>query len=165
MTNWYDSGTLPDMRFCILIVLPMIFGSSLCAQKNERESASSPTQNSDMTYFPGCLEEHPDSLQECSKKETARFIREHLVAPLWPDASFMENTSYVRYQIDSQGFVQNVEVVKTGGKQLDDAAINAIQKLPQHTAYTPEKENKWLQFIVAVKGGAHCIRKRPNFKE
>lgn len=153
------------MRICILLVFSLIFGSSLSAQQNRNTPRSSLTQNSGVTHFPGCFEVGPDSLKACSKSETARFIRENLISPLWPDAGFMENTSYVRYQIDSKGFVQNVEVVKTGGKQLDDAAISVVQKLPQHTSYTPERENKWLQFIVAIKGGPHCIRKRPNFTE
>lgn len=148
------------MKLVISIVLALCTLSSYSQEQGRKEQ---PTQHE--PYFPGCEPTSSDAGENCTKQQTARFIRETILCPYWPDEEFKTNTTYVSYQIDPDGWVQHVEIYKSGGKQLDEAAVTAVKKLPQHTSYTPEKEGEWAEFVIPVRASAQCIRKRENFKE
>mgnify|MGYP006301039261 CR=1 FL=1 len=61
----------------------------------------------------------------------ARFVQQKLVYPYIAQENGIEGTVFLRFIVDKDGSVTNVEVVRGVDPALDKAAIEAVQKAPK----------------------------------
>lgn len=71
--------------------------------------------------------------------------------PLYARAKQMEGTAYVRFIIEKDGFVSNIEIDKSSGHDLlDEATILHVKRMPQWQPGYQDGKPVRVQYIVHV---------------
>jgi protein TonB len=87
-----------------------------------------------MPSFPGCEKiKEKDERQKCSDKKMVSFIGQKAGYPSMAREAGFEGTVFVRFVVESDGTVTNVEILKdnTPGGGLKEAALRAVQSMNQ----------------------------------
>ena len=140
----------------ILVVLAFALSNFSAFAQND-----GPLQKADvMPLWEGCENEDPAKALQCTKAEIAHFVRENLACPIFPTSEWYDSTSHIYFEVDPEGNVQNVKVLKPGDEQLDAAAIEAVEQLPAFIPGSHQGEPCAVKFSIPVRSEAKCIRKR-----
>ena len=133
----------------------LMFSPALAAQNDE------PLQKADvMPLWEGCEDDDPAKALQCTKGKIAHFVRENLACPIFPTSEWYDSTSHIYFEVDPEGDVQNVKLLKPGDEQLDAAAIEAVEQLPAFIPGSHQGEPCTVKFSIPVRSEAKCIRKR-----
>ena len=84
-----------------------------------------------MPHYKSCASGNNSERDRCTRQMFDRKIREAFVYPDIAQEMGLEGIVYVQFVVSSSGKVENVKVIKGVHKHLDNAAIKAVQKLPQ----------------------------------
>lgn len=84
-----------------------------------------------MPYYPECKDATGKDRDKCTKNLIMAKIQEAYVVPEIAKEMGYEGTVYVRFVMNKQGMVSNVEVVRSVNEILDKAAVAAVKKLPR----------------------------------
>jgi protein TonB len=86
----------------------------------------------EMPVFPGCdgIVDKTE-LQKCSNTKMTTFVGQNAGYPLIAREAGFEGTVFIRFVVERDGFISNIEVLKdnTPGGGLKEAAVKAVQKM------------------------------------
>ena len=85
-----------------------------------------------MPAFPGCEGKRGDELKQCTEIEVITFVQSNVKYPAIAKDAGIQGTVFVYYEINKDGEVDNVEVLRGVHPSLDDAAKSSVENLPKH---------------------------------
>lgn len=83
--------------------------------------------------------------------EMARFIQRNIVYPELSREMGEQGTVYVRFVVNSDGTIQDVEVVKGVSEALDKEAMRVVKKMPSWTPGEQAGKAVRVRFMVPIK--------------
>lgn len=117
-----------------------------------------------MPVYPGC--EKYDNMKEqnnCTLEKTMQFVAENTKFPKEALDNNVGGTVYIRYVVDEDGEVGNVNVIRgvagEYGKLLDEEAKRVVSELPKMIAGKQRGEKVKVQYTIPIRF------KRPLEKE
>ncbi len=99
---------------------------SIVSQTDQKEMLFEVKRDFEYTYGPELVPPHFDGDSENEKE----YINAHLLIPKTAQGKMIDGTVMLRYKVDELGLISEVELLKTLGFGLDEAAINIIKALP-----------------------------------
>lgn len=109
------------MKKLIITALFVIFGATTYAQSDTIPA-----------FFKGC------ETQECYVQKIHEYIKDNLEYPQECEDNKIEGRVLISYDIDKEGNVVNVRLIKGVNPTLNKAAISMAENLPQHQ---PARQN------------------------
>ena len=103
-----------------------------------------------MPAYPGCEDYEGLERIECTNSMVYKHIVDNTV---YPSDAFKEQIIgivYVYYEIDREGFVDNVRIDKGVHELLDQEALRVIELLPQHEPGTQDGKAVRVRYIVPI---------------
>lgn len=90
-----------------------------------------------MPVFAGCETLPAGEQAACTQTKLVEFLSKHMQYPLEAVERALQGVVYVRFVVERDGSVSNIEVLRTPDPLLSKAAVDIIRKLPN---YTPGKQ-------------------------
>ena len=86
-----------------------------------------------MPYFPGCehFKNDSDDKRNCSNQAIVKYIANNLKYPSSAQTAGIEGTVYVSFEINENGYVTNVSLLKNINEACGREAIRVIQDMPR----------------------------------
>lgn len=105
----------------------------------------------DMPHYKECENDtNKTQRTSCTRQLIDKFISENITLP--KKKELQNGTVYVRFIVDKNGKVGNVEAVRSLNKNMDKCAIEVVKKLPQ---FIPGKNEKGeyvnITYIIPIK--------------
>jgi protein TonB len=96
-----------------------------------------------MPRFPGCENlESAKEREKCSTEKLLNFIYQHLKYPKIAKENRIEGVAYIRFTIDKNGNIKDINVIRSEHNILGEAALDAVRKIENMTEkWTPGKQN------------------------
>lgn len=91
----------------------------------------------EMPYFPECKGGVNSERDICTRKKISTYINLNFVYPEEAREKNIQGTVYVQFVVNTLGKVEQVKVKKGVHPLLDDAAVQAVKKLPD---FVPGKQ-------------------------
>lgn len=128
----------------VLILLLMGLGIAAIGQENP----DAIKEISELPIFPGCeklekkykknpTQKNKEKLEQCSQKNILQFIYSKLRYPKESKSNGIQGDVSLRFLIDKEGKVSNIEVMEGINEELDKEAVRVISLLP---SFTPAKD-------------------------
>lgn len=108
----------------------------------------------DMPIFPGCEGKgSKEEIRQCTDNEIYKFIAENTKYPAMARDAGISGIVYIRYLVDENGEVKNVEVIRgvSGGKSLDEEAVRVVKKIPKMKPGRQRGKPVRVQYTVPVR--------------
>ncbi len=110
----------------------------------------------EMPRFPGCEDETDRNQRDkCSKKKMLEFLYKGLNYPTEARKNGVEGTAVVRFIVETDGLLSNIEVMRDPGAGCGEAAKRAIERMNQmEERWIPGKQRGKLvkvQYLLPVK--------------
>lgn len=104
----------------------------------------------DMPRFPGC-ENKPSKAEreQCAQMELMKYLGSIPYPPMARDND-IEGKVFVRFVIDENGKVTNVEIARGADKLLDQAALNHVKKMPNWIPGKQRGKAVKVQYVVPI---------------
>ena len=112
------------LSFCLFFVASVLIGQSTKEALIEAEQ---------MPYFPGCehLKEGSEDKRNCSNHAIVKYIANNLKYPQSAKSAGIEGTVYVNFDINENGYVSRVSLLKNINEACGKEAIRVIQNMPR----------------------------------
>ncbi|MFK7755656.1 MAG: energy transducer TonB [Flavobacteriales bacterium] len=136
----------------IKVILFLLIPFNYSAQEVDSLSTDSIlTKAERMPVFPGCkLIEDPLEQAKCSESKILQYIAENTVYPAAARYKGIEGRVFVTFVVNTEGYVEDIELIKSVHPLLDEAAINATSALLRmEPAYQDGKKVK-LMYTLPV---------------
>ena len=101
--------------------------------------------------FPGCEDVTVDEIKGCTEGKVIGFVQSNAKYPEIAKEAGIDGTVYVYYEIDKKGNVANAKVVRSVHKYLDEAALEAVRKLPKHTPGSQQGKAVAVKYNIPVR--------------
>lgn len=102
-------------------------------------------------FNPGvCGELSIDERYACSQKEILTFVMQNVAYPQKALDEGFEGKIYVKFIVDTNGKVVDVNIAKGGNSLLESEAIRVIKSLPDFIPGVQRGENVKVQFIIPI---------------
>lgn len=101
--------------------------------------------------FPGCEDVSVDEIKGCTEGKVITFVQGNAKYPEIAKQAGIDGTVYVYYEIDKKGNVANAKVVRSVHKYLDEAALEAVKKLPRHTPGSQQGKPVAVKYNIPVR--------------
>ena len=85
------------------------------------------------------------------QQDITHFIRRNFTYPEEAAMEGIEGTVIISYEIDEQGKIDNIKIVKGVGYGLDEAAIELIKKMPNYEPAKLNSRNVRTKLTIPVK--------------
>ena len=110
--------------FCILFISTATMAQTEQVNFSEAEI---------MPYFPGCehLKKDPDNKRNCSNLAIVNYIANNLKYPHSAQTAGIQGTVYVSFDINENGYVSRVSLLKNINEACGKEAIRVIQNMPR----------------------------------
>ena len=105
----------------------------------------------DMPLFPGCEGKTGDEGRLCTDQKIQEFIQKNLVYPQMAIENDIEGTVFVRFLVDEEGDVIEVQLARGVDDLIDNAALNLINQMPNWTPGKQRGKPVRVQYIVPIK--------------
>lgn len=108
----------------------------------------------DMPIFPGCEGKGSKAeIDQCTQNEIFTFIQQNAKFPAMAKDAGIQGTVYVGFVVNSKGVVTKINVLRgvSGGKSLDQAAVDAVSKLPKFKPGKQRGKPVQVQYNVPVR--------------
>jgi TonB family protein len=134
-----------------VLTLPLLaalaFAFTLPATPANPSSTAVPEGNEPQPVFKGCEQlELEEAQQKCTTEKLMAFIQQNLKYPQAAKEAGQEGMAVVAFTVSKTGAVTDIEVVKSAGASLDNAALAVIRQLPN---WIPAKDENGQ--VVAAK--------------
>lgn len=85
-----------------------------------------------MPLFGGCGNATDEHLRAaCTERNLSEYLRKHLGFPEGPRKAGYEGTVFVKFIIDEQGYVTEVEILRGVHRELDQEALRVVKAMPR----------------------------------
>lgn len=164
------------MRFFFLPLLFCLLGSTGInyAQADTASSGSLPlemglgTAVESLPVFPGCEGTAENEILDCFDLQLARFLGMHLSYPKRSMEMGQEGVVYVKFVIDSDGFVSGVEQVQRGAaapRDMVEESLRVIRLLPRMQPARMKGEAIPVKYVIPISfninnGGKTIVNRR-----
>lgn len=134
-----------------VLTLPLLaalaFAFTLPATPSDTSSTAVPEGNEPQPVFKGCEQlELEEAQQKCTTEKLMAFIQHNLKYPQAAKEAGQEGMAVVAFTVSKTGAVTDIEVVKSAGASLDNAALAVVRQLPN---WIPAKDENGQ--VVAAK--------------
>jgi protein TonB len=122
-----------------LIILGFLFANFSFGQISDSSEISKKLSKDDtpvmftrkMPYYKSCVEFSGEERNKCTSKKIHEAVIVNFKLPKKARENDQQGTTYVRFVVNKKGKIKKVEVLKSSShKNLDDAAVKAVEKLP-----------------------------------
>lgn len=120
-------------------------------EEEEPEEALDYFKVEKLPAFPGCEDMRGDELKKCTETKVIQFVQGNAKYPEIAKEAGLDGTVYVYYEIDKKGNVANAKVVRSVHKYLDEAALEAVNKLPKHTPGSQQGKSVAVRYNIPVR--------------
>ena len=104
-----------------------------------------------MPHYSNCKDGNNLERSICTKQKISQFIEKNIIIPEKAIEKSIQGTVYVRFVVGVDGSIKDVEIIKGVHPLLDDAAMNAISKLPNMIPGKQSGKNVPVFFQVPVR--------------
>jgi TonB family protein len=104
-----------------------------------------------MPVYRGCLKEAEDKKMQCSSDAAIAHIVKNLVYPKSAIEKGIEGTVYVRYHVNKDAKVTNVEIVRGVEKELDLAALAVVKTLEYERSGVQNGKAVTVEMVVPIR--------------
>ena len=95
-----------------------------------------------MPRFPGCVEGNKQAKDACSTKALLTFLSRNLKYPALARENGIHGTAVIRFVVEKDGSLTNLEIVKDPGGGLGKEALRVAQLMnDMDEKWTPGKQN------------------------
>ena len=126
----------------LIIFLSFGFGITVFSQ--------APANMEKIAVFPDCKDLEGQEQIDCTNNKLFEFIISKMVYPAEAVKEKIEGTVIVSYDIDKEGFIQNLKVVQSVHPLLDTEAVRVMEQLPQLDPATLHGRPVSMQFNVPL---------------
>jgi len=139
------------------IALVVLFCLSFVASAQTNEELETPeiyTEVESMPVFPGCESEASlEAVNSCTENKIIQHIGTETTYPEEAKKKGISGTVYIRYIVNEDGEVRDVEVVRgvQNGKILDKEAIRVIYTLPKMSPGIQDGKAVRVQYTIPIK--------------
>jgi protein TonB len=120
-------------------------------EEEEPEEALDYFKVEKLPAFPGCEDVKQDEIKACTEGKVITFVQSTAKYPEIAKEAGIDGTVYVYYEIDKKGNVANAKVVRSVHKYLDEAALDAVKKLPKHTPGSQQGKAVAVKYNIPVR--------------
>lgn len=141
-----QKSTMKNTVASFFLLFNILISGFVCAQ-NDSES------NPDIIppIYPGCeMYESIKEQQKCFQNKLPDFFKNTIKYPKKAAAKKIQGTVCIRFTVDVDGSICDVEVEKSVYKTLDKEAIRAVKLLPKFTPGRADGEISQVFFIIPV---------------
>jgi protein TonB len=104
-----------------------------------------------MPTYPGCEGMRGDELKQCTELKVITFVQTNITYPSIAQDAGIQGTVFVYYEVNREGKIQNVEVVRGVHSSLDKEARKAVEKLPKHSPGEQRGKPVTVRYTIPVR--------------
>jgi TonB family protein len=121
-----------QIQFIILIFLfPVTLLTQIDSTNVLINDSDSSVKVTVMPMFRGCEKVEEGESELCTSRSISNFVARNYLHPAIAKEHGIKGRVYIRFVINKYGYVQNIEILKSAHRVLEEPCIAAVKKLPR----------------------------------
>lgn len=165
MPRW-EPGTQRGKKVLVQVKTPIYFRLAFLEEKNAKTDKKELYKVVEqMPRFPGCNEGDEPKNRKCAQEKMLHFIYSNIEYPVKARRKHIEGTTVVRFTIDIDGSLEDVECVRDIGAGCGSEALRIIKSMPKWEPGVQRGKPVKVQFNMPIKFGLTPISQEKDVKE